>query len=480
VTDIMTFVDRIRWRCRLHPHEPALVLPAPSSEVVTYSDLERALNNASRKLNAVGVVPGTVYGLLVNDRLLHLVLSLALEELGAASMALYDLNLPKQWPFTAVLSDREATDSAWPVVPVDPAWLQGDGARVSLASIHGRSPDDVSRVILTSGSTGIPKGVMFTHRAWEDRIAHFDYVYGQLAMIERMMCLVVSAEHRYCLYSLARGGLYCFADSSIESTARKIATYKVQYLAAAASSLGNILSGTHPDRKSFQSLELIRAGGSHLPRKLAERVRDTMCSRLIASYGSAETGTVAAGWAEELDLDNGEVGFLIPGARIEFVDEITREPVTSGAGALRIRNFGLASGYFAGSGAQDAFVDGAFHSNDLGSLSADGRLSIHGRSSNVVNLGGDKATIERIELHYAKAPGIRELAAVPVRDSLDITKIVAVIAPNDQWSEQKAWEHFRRTLPRNFWPVKLVVVEDLPRGANGKVDRARLETVITS
>jgi len=56
--------------------------------------------------------------------------------------------------------------------------------------------------------------------------------------------------------------------------------------------------------------------------------------------------------------------------------------------------------------------------------------------------------------------------------------MVVVIAPNDQWSEQKAWEHFRQNLPKTFWPVKLVMVEDLPRGANGKVDRARLEAVI--
>ena len=45
--------------------------------------------------------------------------------------------------------------------------------------------------------------------------------------------------------------------------------------------------------------------------------------------------------------------------------------------------------------------------------SPDGRVALLGRESNVVNLGGDKATIELIELHYAKAPGIRELAAEP-------------------------------------------------------------------
>ena len=105
-------------------------------------------------------------------------------------------------------------------------------------------------------------------------------------------------------------------------------------------------------------------------------------------------------------------------------------------------------------------------------------MSIHGRSSNVVNLGGDKATIERIELNYAKAPGISDLAALPIKDALGVTKLVAIVVPNDQWSEQKAWEHYRANLPRNFWPVWIVVVDDLPRGSNGKVDRSRLEALI--
>ena len=428
-------------------------------------------------LGAASIVPRTVYGLLVKDPLLHLVLSLALEELGAASMTLYDLKLPESWPFTAILTDRDVAGSHWPTIPVDASWLEGDGAPPRDASLPQRSMSDIARVILTSGSTGIPKGVVFTHLAWEQRIAHFDYIYGELAQLARMMCLVPSAEHRYCLYSLSRGGLYCYADPSIQSTAIKIATYKIQYLAAAASTLGNILATSH--QEGFQSLQLIRAGGSHLPRKLAEKVRDTMCNRLVTSFGSAETGTVAAGWAETLDLDNGEVGFVIPGAYIELVDDDTRAPVTDTIGALKIKNFGLASGYFGDGADQSAFADGAFYSHDLGSISADGRLSIHGRSSSVVNLGGDKATIERIELHYAKAPGIRDLAAVPIRDDLGITKLVAVIVPNDQWSEQKAWEHFRATLPRNFWPVRFVVVDDLPRGGNGKVDRARLEPLIT-
>lgn len=190
-------------------------------------------------------------------------------------MTLYDLKLPANWPFTAILNDREVAGSAWPTIAVDANWLQGDGAPPPDASLPERSLDDISRVILTSGSTGIPKGVVFTHRAWEQRIAHFDYVYGELAMLRRMMCCVVTAEHRYCLYSLSRGRLYCFADSSIESTARKIATHKIpipgrggkharQYPCRVASgSKGLSIAGTDTRRRKPPPADARRKGPRH-------------------------------------------------------------------------------------------------------------------------------------------------------------------------------------------------------------------------
>jgi acyl-coenzyme A synthetase/AMP-(fatty) acid ligase len=474
----MTFIDKIRWQCRLRPHEPALALPAPANDIVTYGQLETCLNNASRKLLEMGVVPGGVYALLVNDALLHLVLSLALEELGAATMAVYDLNLPKKWPFAAVLTDRPINEAAWPVVRVDFDWLRGDGKPPVISGARSRSLDDICRVILTSGSTGAPKAVMFSHRAWAQRIAHFDYVFGDLAMLKRLMCCVINSEYRTAVYALSKGAMYCFPDPSLEGTARKIAFYKIQFLSASATTLATILSASNTDRKGFASLELVRTFGSHLTSRLAGAVRDTMCNRLINEYGSAETGSIAAGWAETLDLDNGEVGSIVPGTQVDVVDGETRAVLSSGSGTLRIRSVAMASGYLSGDPSK-SFDGDAFYTNDLGSVSADGKVTLQGRTTNVVNLGGDKATIEGIEMHYSKGPGVRELAATPVRDKLGLTKLVAVIVPNEQWSEQMFWTHLRSSIPRTFLPVKLVMVEDLPKGTNGKVDRAKLGSLVT-
>lgn len=473
----LTFVDKIRWQCRMIPQEPALVLPAPSQEIVTYGRLDHLLNNACRNLRAMGIVPGTVYGLIVTDPLLQLVLSLAFEELGAGTMALRDLTIPASWSFTAILHDKEIGDTPRRPMPVDRHWLEGDGTPSDIVETRGRSPADICRIALTSGSTGVPKGVVFTHEAWASRVAYLDYICAPFGMLSRTMSCVLAAEYRYCIYALSRGALYCFPDPSIEATAKKIAQFKIQYLAAPATTLATIVTSPYADRKSFSSIELVRVGGSHLPRKLFDRVAETICSRVICSYGSSETGMIAAGWADSLDLEGGDVGFITPGTEIELVDPETRLPVASGSGAFRVRTHNLATGYF-GADPTNVFSDGWVYTSDVGTVLG-GRVTLEGRTKNVVNLGGDKATIERIELHYAKAPGISELAAVPVRDALGVTKIVAVVVPNAEWSESKAWDHFKKTLPQTFWPVKFVVTQQLPRGGNGKVDRAMLETLVS-
>src|SRR6185436_17629999 len=138
-----------------------------------------------------------------------------------------------------------------------------------------------------------------------------------------------------------------------------------------------------------------------------------------------------------------------------------------------------ARGYFGPEAeASDAFDGDSFYSADRGSLSADGLLTLHGRESNVVNLGGPKTTLEAIEALYASVPGVREVASAVTPDHLGVDRLVAFVQPSEQWSEQAFWDHCHRTVAPDFWPSKLVVLQQLPKVATGKIDRQRLLSMV--
>jgi long-subunit acyl-CoA synthetase (AMP-forming) len=120
-------------------------------------------------LNEIGIVPGSVDGLLLDDALLHIVFTLALEELGAGTVVLHDMDIPQDWNLGAVFTDRESVKSERPIQRVHVNWLHGDGDDLPSHHIGGHSPDDICRVELTSGSTGKPKAVVFMHRPVERR-----------------------------------------------------------------------------------------------------------------------------------------------------------------------------------------------------------------------------------------------------------------------------------------------------------------------
>ena len=206
----------------------------------------------------------------------------------------------------------------------------------------------------------------------------------------------------------------------------------------------------------------------------SDLLRRNVCPRVMVGYGSSEAGIVAAGPAETLNLDKGEIGKVIPGVEVEIVDETSGKPVKSGSGLVRIRGAGVARGYYDEAAAQSShFKDGWFYPGDIGSVSS-GVLSIAGRKDHVVSFGGVKTTLETVEAQLMHAPAVKEIAVVPVSGATEVKKVQAFIVPAEGWSEKAFWDYCHAKVENTFWPVKIAVLASLPRVASGKVDRQRL------
>ena len=479
----MSFVSRIRWQGLYSGTEAALSIPGPYRDTVSYARLNLYISNVCWKLQSLGVVPGSLWGLHLSDTLLNIVATLAIEQMGAASVSVPEAEHVETWPLAGILSDADNIRASCPVEQVDLNWLQGEGGFQGDERRLGRGANDLCRIILTSGSTGRPKGVAYTHRMVEERISRFAYAFGEeFATHKRMLCcmgLSSALGYLFLMYTLGRGGMFCVPDPSIDRTARKVSLYNIQNVVASPLTLGEFWAVSETDELSFRSLELILTAGSLLPRILAEQLRANVCNRMINLYGSAEAGVVATAPVEALDLDNGEVGFVVPDVHVDIVDAQTGAVMTGGGGKVRIRSQGNARSYFGvdGSGT-GTFAADTFYPGDQGYVAPNRMLSIFGRDNNVVNLGGVKTTIEQIDAHLSGAPGVAELATVLIDDGIGIKRTVAFVVPAAEWSERAFWDWCHRHVAREFWPFKLVASQRLPRGATGKVDRQRLSHLL--
>ena len=138
---------------------------------------------------------------------------------------------------------------------------------------------------------------------------------------------------------------------------------------------------------------------------------------------------------------------------------------------------GNVRGYLGASEDPGPFEGASFFPGDHGFLSREGILSIFGRENNIVNIGGIKTTHELIEARYLDAPAVREAAAGIVLDALGIERIVAHIVPADNWSEEAFRAYCQRALAREYWPIRIVLTQRLPRLPTGKIDRRQVTSL---
>jgi acyl-CoA synthetase (AMP-forming)/AMP-acid ligase II len=123
------------------------------------------------------------------------------------------------------------------------------------------------------------------------------------------------------------------------------------------------------------------------------------------------------------------------------------------------------------------FRDGWFYSGDIGHLTPEGLLVISGRKKTALNIGGDTVNPERVEAIIMSFPGVTEAGVFAVNNALGIAELYALIAASAPVNEQALREYCAKQLPPSCVPVRVIVVDALPRAGQGKLDRPRLVEV---
>ncbi len=477
----MNVVEPILFQAKHDPPAPAMCAPGTAMGVVSYARLARFIHNVGRRAISAGISPGDVVVLQVKDHIFHTALGLGLMYIGVATVSVSGV-VPGHLPCDFIITDSPrsyANGKSAKVLAADFAWISGDGAPIDERHVYRGAGNDICRIALTSGSTGEAKAVGFTHNNQLARLARYNHVFGRIfPECSRFFSdygFSSSGGFRHILYVLSRGGTMFFPGASPMDTLQTFELYKVQGLIASPGGLSGFLKFYDANPEFHSGFEVIIAAGSPLHNSLSERVRARLCSNLVFYYGTTETSTVSSAPAHALVGVTGAVGHVAPDVSVRIVDE-AGAPLPSGhEGLVLARTPVSVTGYLDTRGQSEAaFREGHFDTGDIGFLTQDRMLVITGRKKEVLNLGGDKVSPHLIENAIAAFKGIREVGAFSMPNDVGVEEVWSFIVHGEAVDREALQRHCRERLTRTHVPVRFISVPELPRNANGKLQRQRL------
>lgn len=468
------------------------------AEALTYAELDRRSNRLARHLRSSGVVAGDLVALHAGRSVDSLVAILATLKLGAAYAPLdpaapadYRAWLLRDCGARIVLAAAGAPhDPSVPTLGLDEA-LSASEAEDDSALEPVCRPDDIAYVMYTSGSTGRPKGVRIPHRAVVRLVT--DQTYARFAADEVVLHaapLFFDASTFEIWGTLLHGALGVIVDDDRVSLQRLADTIRRHRVTTAWFTAGLFHLLVEHQLESLRGLRQILAGGDTLSPSCVLRAQAALPDcQIINGYGPTENTTFtccyrvpAGGWG------GGPVpiGTPIHGTYVRLLDDEMR-PVSDGEiGMLYAGGLGLASGYLGGAQSSDAFTadplqPGAmlYRTGDLARWRADGALDFLGRRDRQVKIDGKRIEPGEIEETLRRCSGIADAVVTTTRPSAGGPVLTAYVKPaadadNRAMLASEARMGLLRALPPHMQPSRIVVLDEFPLKASGKIDYDRL------
>ena len=370
-------------------------------------------------------------------------------------------------------------------------WLEA-GARLSAPPVQEKSPsapqsvaepDDVALILYTSGTTAKPKRVPLTHR---NLCASADSIKTTLQLSRSDRCL--NLMPLFHIHGLVGGLLSSLAaGASVAVPERFDADHVFQWMEelqptwyTAVPTIHHAILREARSRSCTHSelpLRFIRSSSAPLPAKLMAELEEVFKVPVIEAYGMTEAShQIASNPLPPDERKSGSVG-LPAGSEVEIMDEEGNLLATGQIGEIVLRGLNVTRGYEENTEAnRAAFTDGWFRTGDQGYLDADGYLFIVGRIKEIINRGGEKISPQEVEAVLMEHPAIFEAVAFPVaHETLGEDVAAAVVPkPNASITASDLQSFALSRLPGFKIPRRIAIVERIPKGPTGKVQRIKL------
>jgi HIP---CoA ligase len=358
------------------------------------------------------------------------------------------------------------------------------GAGVDAAETAARAaaltPDDVSTIIFTSGTTGAPKGAMLRHGASVRAFSDWCAVVG---LREGDRYLIVNPFFH--AFGLNAGIIACLVTGAtivphpvfdVPSVMRRVDKERISMLPGAPAIYQTILD--HPDLAGYDlsTLRLAVTGAATVPVEMIRRMRSELTFRtIVTGYGLTESTGIATMCRHTDDPETiaRTAGRAIPDVEVRVVDGDGKELAAGEPGEVLVRGYNLMAGYYGDPAATAEAIDddGWLHTGDVGVFDEGGNLTITDRIKDMFVVGGFNAYPAEIENVMMTHPAVGQVAVIGVPDArlgeVGRAYVVPRAGATVDEAELVAW--CRETMANYKAPRSVAVVDALPLNATGKV-----------
>ncbi len=487
---------------------PAISLE--DGETWSYGELAATTNRYANGLLGCGVGPGDRVGMLLSNSLEYWALYLAITRIGAIAVRL-------NWRLTGeelryALADSGTTvlclharfaETIAPVLAMTPvrtsivfvADRELDGG--SLPGAHPQSvleladpgepavPDpietDPCMIMYTSGTTGYPKGALWTHgqTLWFGAMQALYWRYDQRSVHLGTTPMFHVSGFEDCVLAVLMSGGHAVHMRSTGLTVGRIVEvlrhHRCTDVFLLPATIYQWMSWSELDRVDVPDLRRVVTGGSPILGWAVDRIRDRFPQvRMEQVYGLTEGGAMTSAMdPERLDEHRTSVGRPLPLTEVKIVDAATGETLPPGGdGELWTRSPSVCGTYWGKPDATaETFVEGWCRTGDLARITADGFIYIIGRVKDMILSAGENIYPAEIENVLADHPAIQEAAVIGVPDpTYDETPCAAIVLNDGETlTVEEVVAYCRERIAGYKRPRHVVFVDALPRNASGKV-----------
>ncbi|MEY2399122.1 MAG: hypothetical protein QOJ00_2296 [Actinomycetota bacterium] len=466
---------------------------------LTFNELRDRSDALAVALGEFGVEEGSKVGLLARNHRGLVLASVALNKLGADAVFLNTgfaapqvVDVSAREGIAVMIADQEFDDVVRGVdAPRVHSWVDADAGASDGPSLDdlvdhgmGRRPNKPTRasrtVILTSGTTGTPKGASRDTNGSTG--AALGFISRVPLRIRDTTLIAAPGFHAWGAAHLAAGlvlGSTVILQRKFnpEAVLAAIDMHRVRTLAVVPVMLQRILDLPEDVRHRYDtsSLELVASSGSALPGPLANRWMDAFGDNLYNTYGSTEVSIVSVADPSQLRATPGTAGTPLRGNRIRLVDDGGNDVKPGETGRIFVGNAALFDGYTGGGNKE--MLDGLMSTGDVGHFDTNGNLLVDGRDDDMIVSGGENVFPQEVEDLIAGMNGVEEVAVVGVPDDQFGQRLAAFVVKRKgaKITAKKIQDDVRVALARHKVPRDVTFVDALPRNATGKILRRDLK-----